>query len=96
MFLSPLYHVTMILHCHWCELWSLDTDVLIILSIIFINNEKLLNANNIRIKHEFFRLLWDIVVFRLVAYLLNIICLKLRLYHPKFYLYNLGDPRECF
>ena len=30
------------------------------------------------IAHKLFRLLWVIVVFRLVAYLLNMICLKLR------------------
>ena len=35
-----LYHVTIILHCHWCEFWS----------IISIKNEKLLNSNNKRIR----------------------------------------------
>ena len=45
------------------------------MSIISIKNEKLLNSNNKRSKPEFLRLLWDIVVFRLVAYLLNMICL---------------------
>ena len=42
-------------------------------------NEKLLNSNYKRSKPKFFRLPWDIVVFRLVAYLLNMICLKLRI-----------------
>ena len=31
-------HVIMILHCHWWEFWSLDTDIFIILSIISIKN----------------------------------------------------------
>ena len=35
--------------------------------------------NYIRSKPEILRLLWDIVVFRLVAYLLNMICLILQL-----------------
>jgi len=56
-----------------------DTDVSIILSIISIKNEKLLDINNNRSKPVFFRLFWDIVVFRLVADLLNMICLKLRI-----------------
>ena len=34
--------MTIILHCHWWEFWSCDTAVIIILSIIFIKNEKLL------------------------------------------------------
>ena len=51
---------------------------IIILSILSIKNEKLLNSNNNRSKLEFLRVLWDIVVFRLVAYSLNIICLILR------------------
>ena len=54
------------------EFWSRETDVLIILDIILIKNEILLNLNNSRSKPEFYRLLWDIVVFRLGAYLLNI------------------------
>ena len=41
---SP-YHVPKILF------WSHDTDDLIILSNIFIKNEKLLNSNNERSKH---------------------------------------------
>ena len=36
-----LYHVTIILHCHWWEFWSRDTDVEIKLSIISIKYEKL-------------------------------------------------------
>ena len=63
----------MILHCYWWEFWSRETDVLIILVIILIKHEILLNLNNTRSKPHFFRLLWYIVVFRLVAYLLNII-----------------------
>ena len=43
------------------------------LSIISIKNEKNENDYN-RSKPEILRLLWDIVIFRLVAYLLNIIC----------------------
>ena len=49
----------MILHCHWCEFWLRDTDVLII---------------------SIEMLLRDVVVFRLVAYLLIMICLKLESY----------------
>ena len=49
-------------------------------------------------KPEFFRLLWNIVVFRLVAYLLNMIFLKLRLLYQilciyKFW-YNLSRSRS--
>ena len=54
-----------------------DTDIFIILSIISVKNEKLLNSNNNRSKPKLLRLLWDSVVFRLVAYLLNIIYLNL-------------------
>ena len=39
----------------------------VILSIISIKNAKLKLKNNNRSKSEFLRLLWDIVVFRLVA-----------------------------
>ena len=39
-------------------------------------------------KPEILRLLWDIVVFRLVAYLLNMICLILKL------LYKIADIYE--
>ena len=66
-----LFHVTMILHCHWWEFWSRDTDVVIILSIMSVKNKNLLNSNNKRYKPKFVRLLWDIVVFILVAYLLH-------------------------
>ena len=41
---------------------------------------KLKKKNNNRIKPEILRFLWDIVVFRLVAYLLNMICLMLQLF----------------
>ena len=54
-----------------------DTDIFIILSIISVKNEKILNSNNNRSKPKLLRLLWDSVVFRLVAYLLNIIYLNL-------------------
>ena len=39
----------------------------------------LFEFNNNRSKSEFYMFLWDILVFRLVAYLLNMICFKLRL-----------------
>ena len=55
----------MILHCYWGQFWSHDTDAYIILSIISIKNEKLLNSSNNRRTSKFFRILWDIVVFRL-------------------------------
>ena len=63
-----------------------DTDMFIILSIISVKNEKILNSNNNRSKPKLLRLLWDIVVFRLVAYLLNIISLNLLLF--KFHTYR--------
>ena len=46
---------------------------------IYIKNEKLSNSNYNRRKPKFLRLLWDIIIFRLVAYLLNVICLNLLL-----------------
>ena len=60
------------------EFWSRDTDVEIMLSIISTKNEKLFNSINNRRKPKFFRLLWYIVVFRSVAYLLNMIFLNLQ------------------
>ena len=50
----------------------------------------LLNLNNNRSKPKLLRLLWDIIVFKLVAYLLNMTCLNLLLlckilYVPIFY-----------
>ena len=45
--------MTKIMHCHWWEFWSRDMEVFIILSIIFIKNEKLLNSNNNRSKPKF-------------------------------------------
>ena len=67
----------MILHCHKYG------RICYIIDYKYINNKKLSNSNNNRSKLKFFKLLWDIVVFRLVAYLLNMICLNLR------FLYNL-------
>ena len=49
----------------------------IVLSIISIKNAKLTKYN--RSKPEILRLLWDIVVFRLVAYLLSMTCSILHL-----------------
>ena len=46
--------------------------------------KKLLNSNNDRSKPKFLRLLWDIVVFRLVAYLLNMIGLNLPFVYTNF------------
>ena len=54
--------MTKILHCHWWEFWACDMDVFIILSIIFIKNEKLINSNNNRSKPKFVRRLRNIVV----------------------------------
>ena len=59
--------------------WSGYTDVSIMLSVIYLKIEKLLNSNNIKSKPKLFRLFWDIVVFRLVAYLFKKICLMLQL-----------------
>ena len=85
---SRLYHVTIILHCHWREFWSHDTDVFVILSIISIKNEKLFNSNNERSKPKFHRLLWNIVDFRLVMYLLNMILLNLLFLYKILYIYR--------
>jgi len=68
--------------------WSRDTVLLIILSTISIKTKKLLNSNNYMGKPKFYRLLWDIIVFRLFAYLLNIIWLIVRFLY-KFYIYKL-------
>ena len=48
-------------------------------------NKKLLNSINYMGKPKFFRLLWDIIVFRLLAYLLNFIWLIVRFLY-KFYI----------
>ena len=57
-----------------------------------IQNEKLLNSNNNRTKPQLLRL-WDIVVFRLVAYLLNMIWLNLlfsyKIWYMTFFCINL-------
>ena len=82
-------HLTILLHCHWLEFWCHVPDTWIILSIISIKNEKLLHSKNKRSKLEFLRLLWDIVIFRLVAYLLNIICLILRILYKILHIYVL-------
>ena len=75
-----LYHVTTILHCHWLKFcnvtWTIRT---ICYYIISIKNAKYKLKNYIRSKPEILRLLWDIVVIRLVEYLLNMICLILQL-----------------
>jgi len=47
---------------------------------------KNLKIYNYRSKPEILRLLWDIVVFRLVAYLLNMICLILQLLYKIAYI----------
>ena len=74
-------HVTIILPCLWLEFWWHVPDVQIILSIISIKNEKLVNSNNYRSKPDFQAPLCDIVIFRLIAYLLNMICLILQIYN---------------
>ena len=74
-------HVTIILHYHWLEFWWHAPDAKIILSIISIRNENLLNSNDNRSQLEFLRFLWDILAFRLVAYLLNMICLILQIWY---------------
>ena len=62
---------------HWLECWLHGPDV------------KLLNSNNNRSTPEFLRLFWDIVVFRLVAYLLYMICLILRILYKYLQIYVL-------
>ena len=64
--------------------WS-SGDVIIILSIISI---KIANKNYNWSQPEILRLLWDIIVFILVAYLLNMICLNLLLLYTKLYIYE--------
>ena len=66
-----------------------------ILLIISSINEKLLNSNNNRSKPKFVRLLGAIVVFRLVAYLLNMICLNLRFLY-KLYIHKFSYKFETF
>ena len=80
--------VTTILHCHWLEFWGHDPDVWIMLLIISIKNETLLNLNNNWSKPEFLRLLRDIIIFRLVAYYLNMICLIFRILYKILHIYK--------
>ena len=89
-----LHYVTMILNCHWWKLWSRDTDVSLILSIISIKNYKLLNSNNNRSKPKLVRLLWVIVVSRRVTFGLNMICLKLRFLYQISYI-RFGIALTC-
>jgi len=75
-------HMTSILQCHWLKFWWRNTEYglyVVILSIIFIKNAKIKINNYNRSKPEILWFLWDIVVFRLVLYLLNMICLYLQL-----------------
>ena len=58
--------MTIILHCHWWEFWSRDTDV-IILSILYL----------LKIK-----MIWDIVVFRLVVFVAN------NIFKPTIFMHN--------
>ena len=74
-------HMTIIMQCYWLEFWWHVPDVQIILSIISIKNEKLVNSNNYRSKPDFQAPLCDIAIFRLIAYLLNMICLILQIYN---------------
>ena len=46
--------------------------------INYLLQHKLLKPKHNRSNPKFFKLLWNIVIFRLVAYLLNMICLNLR------------------
>jgi len=72
------------------HLWSCDTEIKIILSIISFINEKVLNSNNNKSKPKFLRLLWDIVVLRLFSHLLNMIRLNLPFLY-KVYLYKFSS-----
>ena len=79
-----LYHVTTILHCHWLKIWWRNTDYkdyVIILSFYLWKKQqqKIIVGANLRFS--------DIVVFILVAYLLNMICLILHLYHKIAYIW---------
>ena len=56
------------------------------LTIISFINGKLLNSNNDRSKPKFLRLLLDIVVFRLVVYLLNMVRLNLLVLYTILYI----------
>ena len=77
-------------HCHVSPHVSRDTalplvEILVMGSkrihynIIYIyqKNKKVIYSNYIRRIPKLFRLLWIIVTFRFLAYLLNMICLKL-------------------
>jgi len=61
--------------------------VRVLVTFISTKKEKLLNSNNNRSKIEFLRLLLVIVVFRLVAYLLNMICLMLQILYKIVHIY---------
>ena len=60
----------------------------IVLSIIFVKNARKKLRNYNESKPEILRLLWDIIVFRLVAYLLNMICLIIQLLYKIAYKFD--------
>ena len=90
-----LYHVTMILHCYWWKFWSWYTDLSIIFLIISIKNELVIYLDYNRSVLKLFRLLWVIAIFRLVAYLLNMICLKLPITHLIYKSFGLTLIKFC-
>ena len=57
-----------------------------IINYIYLN-AKSKSKNYNRSKPEILRLLWEIIVFRLVSFLLNMICLKLQLLHKIAYIW---------
>ena len=59
-----LYHVTMILHCHWWKFWSCYTDLSIIFLIISIKNELVIYLDYNRSVLKLFRLLWVIAIYK--------------------------------
>ena len=65
--------MTSILHCHWLKFWC---------------KCKMQIKNYERSKPEIRRLLLDIIVFRLVAYLLNMICLNILLLYKIVFIYK--------
>ena len=85
-------HETSIQLCHWLKFWWCNTAGLyglyvIILSIISIKNAKYKFKNYNMSKPDILRLLWDIIVYRLVTYLQNMICLILQLLYKIAYIW---------
>ena len=79
---------TTISHCHWLKFWWCDagyTDYMKWYYQLYLL--KMQNKKYKRNKPDILRLLWNIDVFRLVAYLLNKICLILQILYKIAYIW---------